>query len=293
MTITNFEKVLQFIKKNQNYYKDGMNIELSGGEPTLFLTKEHINLIRKNNFSKNVFFRIITNGYNSNIIDELSLKKQNILIQLSIDSLNQKLNKPFFNSVENQKNIINSCIKNNIRLETSSVFTNEHTVNDIICLLDYLKDKSSFLKITCPNNYIGNTYDIIKIYEEIIKWSLKTKTFKISIFGFRIYKDLILYPCSAGFRHFAVLPNLDILKCQYDSVVVGNLLKNELFNLNTVQSNIKHLRTNCLDCEILNICRGGCKIINTNEHKYSCIIRKDLWKLFKKYNYVEQVQESL
>lgn len=74
------------------------------------------------------------------------------------------------------------------------------------------------------------------------------------------------YGCTAGDTLLTVMENGDLVPCRRMPIVVGNLLKDDMYKLYKTNSILKELRKNtipddCNDCEHAQMCHGGLKCI--------------------------------
>ncbi|HJJ16705.1 MAG TPA: radical SAM protein [Bacilli bacterium] len=74
------------------------------------------------------------------------------------------------------------------------------------------------------------------------------------------------YGCTAGDTLLTVMENGDLVPCRRMPIVVGNLLKDDMYKLYKTNSILKKLRKNtipddCNDCEHAQMCHGGLKCL--------------------------------
>lgn len=74
------------------------------------------------------------------------------------------------------------------------------------------------------------------------------------------------YGCTAGDTLLTVMENGDLVPCRRMPIVVGNLLKDNMYNLYKNNKTLKDLRENkipdeCCDCEHSEMCHGGLKCL--------------------------------
>ena len=74
------------------------------------------------------------------------------------------------------------------------------------------------------------------------------------------------YGCTAGDTLLTVMENGDLVPCRRMPIVVGNLLKDDMYKLYKTNSILKELRKNtipddCNDCEHAQMCHGGLKCL--------------------------------
>ena len=74
------------------------------------------------------------------------------------------------------------------------------------------------------------------------------------------------YGCTAGSTLLTVMENGDLVPCRRMPIVVGNLLKNNMYDLYKNSKILKDLRKNtipddCNSCEHAEMCHGGLKCL--------------------------------
>lgn len=87
------------------------------------------------------------------------------------------------------------------------------------------------------------------------------------------------YGCTAGDTLLTVMENGDLVPCRRMPIVVGNLLKDNMYSLYKDNKILKKLRKNkipdeCNDCEHSELCRGGLKCLTYA--LYKDLNRKDI-----------------
>lgn len=108
--------------------------------------------------------------------------------------------------------------------------------------------------------------------------SIKSKTHVSMYRGLQFIKtNDYAYSCSAGKTLLTVMENGDLVPCRRMPIVVGNLLKDNMYDLYMNSKLLKELRKDkipddCVECEHSKYCRGGLKcltyaIYNDLNHK--------------------------
>ena len=92
------------------------------------------------------------------------------------------------------------------------------------------------------------------------------------------------YGCTAGDTLLTVMENGDLVPCRRMPIIIGNLLKETMYNLYVKNDILKNLRKNtipddCTECENSELCRGGLKCLtyalykNLNHKDIGCNIK--------------------
>ncbi|MCJ7571666.1 MAG: PqqD family peptide modification chaperone [Candidatus Thermoplasmatota archaeon] len=81
---------------------------------------------------------------------------------------------------------------------------------------------------------------------------------------YKISKNFADARCTAGLTWCAISPNLDVRPCIFTSEIIGNLKYNKFIDIwnSKKMKRFQNLNNNskeCLDCEILQLCLGGCR----------------------------------
>ena len=113
------------------------------------------------------------------------------------------------------------------------------------------------------------TNEYLKIMEEERK-KLKHKKSKTNIAMYRALQFQMTndypYECTAGDSLLTVMENGDLVPCRRMPIVIGNLLKENMYELYMNNEIIKSLKTKtipdeCERCEHSNLCAGGLKCL--------------------------------
>lgn len=125
------------------------------------------------------------------------------------------------------------------------------------------EDKNLALNVSQTQEYLS-----IMAKERL---KLKRKQFnKITISMYRALQfqktNDFAYGCTAGDTLLTVMENGDLVPCRRMPIVVGNLLKDDMYKLYKTNSILKELRKNtipddCNDCEHAQMCHGGLKCL--------------------------------
>ena len=116
---------------------------------------------------------------------------------------------------------------------------------------------------------LKNTIDFFKIMaKEKKRLSLKKSITHVSMnraLQFQMTNDFP-YHCTAGSSLLTVMENGDLVPCRRMPIVVGNLLKDNMYHLYMHNKLLKELKketipNECRDCEFKNKCRGGLKCL--------------------------------
>ena len=92
------------------------------------------------------------------------------------------------------------------------------------------------------------------------------------------------YGCTAGDTLLTVMENGDLVPCRRMPIIIGNLLKENMYDLYVKNDILKSLRKNtipddCIECENSELCRGGLKCLtyalykNLNHKDIGCNIK--------------------
>ena len=99
---------------------------------------------------------------------------------------------------------------------------------------------------------------------------LKSKNSKTNVTLHRALQfqvaDNMPYSCSAGITLLTVMENGDLVPCRRMPIVVGNLLKDNMYNLYMTNKVLKMLKSdtipdNCKGCSEESLCKGGLKCL--------------------------------
>jgi len=116
---------------------------------------------------------------------------------------------------------------------------------------------------------ISETQEYLKIME-LERQKLKTKKSSTNIAMYRALQFHVTndfpYHCTAGESLLTVMENGDLVPCRRMPIVVGNLLKDNMYNLYLNSDILKELRKDttpddCKKCEHSELCKGGLKCL--------------------------------
>lgn len=276
------EKIYKQYKNLLKKLKMKGHINITGGEP---LCNPHLfkilNLIKKD--EKLISFSILTNG---TLITENIAKKiksyNPYYVQVSLEG-GQKTN-DYIRGKGTYKKIAKG-IKN---LKKYNIFTSISFTATTLNYKEFPKVVSYAKKYKVDNVWsdryiplgdsedknlslnVSQTQEYLSIMaKERLK--LKRKQFnKITISMYRALQfqktNDFAYGCTAGDTLLTVMENGDLVPCRRMPIVVGNLLKDDMYKLYKTNSILKELRKNtipddCNDCEHAQMCHGGLKCL--------------------------------
>lgn len=260
-------------------------VTLTGGEP--FLVPEVLELavyLSENN----IIPRITTNGYfvNQNTVN--ILRNNNVKMQISLDSADEKEHNFIRNNdlaykraIEAIKLLVeNEC---DISIGFCANKLNYHHMEDVICLALKLGVKSILIGEIVPNNkknnklffsqdeyfmFINEVSRLKSTYNNEIQLNIDTE------WGFLLCKDMEHAPCSALDRDMTILPNGDVVPCpfiRHNNYVIGNICKESMstiWNSLNADNFRKNKYMGCDNkCGYYEICRSGCKAMLANGGK--------------------------
>lgn len=290
-----FSQVELAVKANQH-----IDVTWYGGEPTLAkgivlkMSQKIIDICSKYNVDYNA--NIITNGY---LIDDQfinQMKKSKITsVQITLDgpreihNLTRKLadgRETFDLIIQNIKNIISKGINVNIRVNITK--SNESYFN---LLLDTLVGCGLQTCKVLPSKIIpyeeNSNSNILKECLNCKEWSLKVLEYRKVLYEKGFYDCAYPYDPRKNFNYchavninsFVIDPYGNLYKCWTDigspSKSIGNILKNK--NLNVINnlasdyflwSPFEHKE--CLECNVLPFCVGGCPKLGLRNKKPDC-----------------------
>jgi MoaA/NifB/PqqE/SkfB family radical SAM enzyme len=221
MDFQSFKNVIDELVNERVFF-----VNISGGEPFLH---PQINDILEYSHMKFSHMVVLTNGMNISddnfrLIKKIYLNKKTFPIQVSLDSINENVNK----SIRGQSEII---IENLLKLHSIGVniviamVITQNNVNSLIESVRYLSRITSFFHIMnlqdvrYNNNFIEdlklNATEIENIWTEI---SAVKKELKLSI-DIPDERDRFAEgcaygaPCMAGFSHIVIDPDLKVRPC--------------------------------------------------------------------------------
>ena len=124
------------------------------------------------------------------------------------------------------------------------------------------------------NNDLSLNYDETREYLKIMNNErnklMKKKNYNTTISMYRALQfqmtNDFAYGCTAGDTLLTVMENGDLVPCRRMPIVIGNLLKDNMYNLYKNSEVLKELRTknipdDCKKCEHSEMCRGGLKCL--------------------------------
>jgi radical SAM protein with 4Fe4S-binding SPASM domain len=307
MSEHNFRRLLEIAKTLAK--KDpigGIHFTFAGGEPLLILPKYFPLLEEFISPSIRVSYSIITNG--TLITPEIAkfMAEHNISARVSLDHpIHSKPLKNGKNAAEDTKRGIALLDEYGAHFGINSVFDDTWGRQDIDQLLEYLNsikyfnDGSNIEKTMCitPSHLISDITKVTKLLELVdycCNGIIKRNMHKVSFSGFR--NDTSSWFCQAGRTSAAIDTDLNILPCQ---VLKKYPMKkfdeqfDEWFKDEVEKHGFKReLKPDCVNCELLHICRGGCFANSFMENgekieSVCCAVHRGIWNIMKKYNFRE------
>lgn len=276
------EKIYKQYKNLLKKLKMKGHINITGGEP---LCNPHLfkilDLIKKD--EKLISFSILTNG---TLITENIAKKiksyNPYYVQVSLEG-GQKTN-DYIRGKGTYKKIAKG-IKN---LKKYNIFTSISFTATTLNYKEFPKVVSYAKKYKVDNVWsdryiplgdsedknlalnVSQTQEYLSI---MAKERLKLKRKQYNKTTISMYRALqfqktndFAYGCTAGDTLLTVMENGDLVPCRRMPIVVGNLLKDDMYKLYKTNSILKELRKNtipddCNDCEHAQMCHGGLKCL--------------------------------
>jgi radical SAM protein with 4Fe4S-binding SPASM domain len=257
------------------------HINLTGGEP---LCNPHLfkilDLIKKD--SDLISFSILTNGTLINPIIAKKIKSYNpYYVQVSLEG-GKKTNdyirgtgtykkigygikclrdEDIFTSISFTATKLNykefpKVVKYGVKLGVNNIWSDRY-----IPLGDSV-DKELMMDYDETRNYL----EIMNNERnKLIKKKSKTTVSMYRALQFQMTNDFA-YGCTAGDTLLTVMENGDLVPCRRMPIVVGNLLKDNMYNLYKNNKVLKELRKNtipddCKSCEHSEMCHGGLKCL--------------------------------
>jgi len=273
-------------------------LSITGGEPLLhsdfFKLLEYL-------ISHNIIPFILSNGI---LIDDSKIDKLKSIgieeIQISLDGAVAYKHENIRNQSGIFRKTIKNCkkiVKNGIALYLNTVITKENIndVNDLINLaLDLGATSIRFVDAVPVSEYLlKNTLKANELFE-LVSFLIKKQQelsnqllIQLPCTKFihsKNYNNLLriigddknsLY-CEAGTVMCTITANGNIIPCTYfrdEKYVAGNLFVNDLEEIwrnSTVLKyfrNIGNMPSTCINCELVKMCRGGCRAISLYEKK--------------------------
>lgn len=296
---TEVQKAVFRLVEEASENKQNVSITWYGGEPLVArelvfnMSEKFIDICRRNGV--NYSASMVTNGYlvNDSIVEDM-VKARITSVQVTIDGPEDIHNSRRKLKIDNGKGTFNQIIENIKKMIAKNIYvsirvnidkTNSDRIEE---LLDILKlhhlekcnvnlghvkpytDKCSSIANTCLN--IEEYADIDMKYHDL----LHSKGFESSAYPH--YPSIKHnYCCADSISSFVIDPEGNMYKCWNDtgnvSRKVGNVLeKDSYFN----SLHIKYLLSSpfeneeCIKCEILPICMGGCPYEKQKKGKPDC-----------------------
>ena len=258
------------------------HINITGGEPLCnpYLFKI-LELIKED--SKNISFSLLTNG---TLIDEKIAKKiknyNPYYVQVSLEGGKKT------NDYMRGKGTYKKIAKGITNLRKEDIFTSISFTATKLNYKEFPKVVKYARKYKVNNVWsdryipLGDSEDkeLVLNFEEtreylniMNKERNKLKEKKKNITTISMYRALqfqmtndFAYGCTAGDTLLTVMENGDLVPCRRMPIVVGNLLKDNMYELYKNNNILKELRLNkvpdkCTKCEHSELCRGGLKCL--------------------------------
>jgi radical SAM protein with 4Fe4S-binding SPASM domain len=300
MSPETFRKMLEITEKlfEKDVY-DHAHFRLSGGEPFLVFKsyKDTVTEYRKK-YPQQMHFGMLTNFVNFS--DEIAdwMEENNIGMQISLDDLVN--GKPLNNGESSSEKVLENVQKvmaRDIGFSFNTVLDIEKT-KDLTKLANYV---SRFGNIEWGLNASYTDRDADKV-EEVIK-VFDGCLFQLVKRGFDIGNRLRFYNtkvgqgeggCTAGVNSFGIGTNLEVWPCQSlcDGEPIGYFDEEIKQTLMTSSKNAyfreRKLMSECSDCSILGLCRGGCRATHGDDgiNDAVCRIRRNIIeKIYGGYYY--------
>jgi len=286
-TFNRMMKVCEELIKNKTY--DNIHLRLSGGEPFLVFDKYKDTVTEcRQKYPNQITFGVLTNftKFNDEIADWMELN--DVGMQISLDDLED--GKPLANGKSSSFMVLDNVQKlmsRRIGFSFNTVLDVERT-KDLTKLANYVskfKNMDWGLNASYTENDQSKTETVIKIFDDCL--------FQLAKNGFDIYNNLRFYNtmvgknqggCGAEVDSCAIGTELEVWSCQslcdkeklgiFDENIQDTLLTsplNEYFRE-------RKTRPECAYCEVLGLCRGGCRATHDNEeiNDVVCQIRKNV-----------------
>lgn len=234
-----------------------ISITLHGGEPLLYRKEDMKKLLMHYKENKNINIGIQTNGLliDQEWIDIFKNYSSNFLFSVSIDS-KESLSREMNN--EKLFNILKLIKQNGLQIGVLSLISKENiNIDKFIYFINFLVDniKVDFLTI---NKIRLNKNNLINSNENYIT-ELDYTNFLIDIFKYwidkELYKKIKINPFLDIFQNKKGCSyNNDLQKCKYFITIYPPFKFKGCDHEIGQSENI----SNCLKCDILNFCGGGC-----------------------------------
>ena len=307
--IDKFKKIVENNPKDNSYWQQ---VTFYGGEP---MTNKKL-LKEMLPYAKEMFddkYSDIVINTNLTLLDNdiaNILKDNKIIVQVSLDG-NEKMHDLHRKTLDNSgtyKTVLNNAkklIQMGVEVIPMITATNDNVDNFSEIVLEILE--SLELKDFCVNVLISGTYDVKKTYfsklaSELVR--LKNILNNRNIYGFDFeseydsiignIKGISRNSCGTT-RKITVFPNGSVYSCQalqkLDINSMGMIDDNFVNNKNWElwKKRNKFSNEECLDCEVVASCGGGCALgsYNSTNSVYKtdynqCQFNKELFKILKK-----------
>jgi len=292
--------VCEELIKNKTF--DNIHLKLSGGEPFLVFDRyKDIVTEYRQKYPGQMTFGVLTNftKFNDEIADWMELN--NIGMQISLDDIEN--GKPLANGKSSSFTVLDNIQKlmsRKIGFSFNTVLDIERT-KDLTKLANYVskfKNMDWGLNASYTENDPTKVNEVIKIFDDCLFQLVKN--------GFDIYNNLRFYNtvvgknrggCGAGVNSCAIGTELEVWSCQSlcDKEKLGIFDENIKNTLLTSHDNSyfrdRRMMSECSDCPVLGVCRGGCRATHENKeiNDVVCQIRKNiLGKIMTGYYYPNQ-----
>jgi len=313
------EAICNLVEEDVAAKKSAIDVTWYGGEPLLAkdlifnMSTRFIDVCRKNNVKYNA--TIITNGY---LIDDQIVNK---MIEARITSAQVTIDGPrevhnvrrklkgvsatntFDKIIENTKKLVNKGIKVSIRINVDK--TNTKDIGDLLKFLRENGLNECDVNLGHVRAYTTACSDIssnclnVEEYSNIdLQFQKLMRKSGFNVDNYPNYPGTkTSYCCANNMNAIVIDPNGDIYKCWNDignaSRKVGNVNNKE----NMLQFNSLHLKyifwspfehEECMKCNILPICMGGCPYEGLLNNKPDC----EKWK-YNLENMLKQTCEKM
>ena len=153
----------------------------------------------------------------------------------------------------------------------------EYTMNDDKAV-EIEVDGKKYLRKAIKTHFVKQGESYLNIMEKE-RQRLRHKKSKTKVAMFRALQfqktNDIAYRCNAGDGLITIMENGDLVPCRRMPIVVGNVLKGNLYKLYKNNKLLKELRKHevpkkCSKCEYSKSCNGGLKCLSYALHKKYC-----------------------
>lgn len=263
------------------------SLNITGGEP--FVREDFFQILEKVNENRDVIHRVgvMTNGsfINNEIVrrlKELGVQHIQISLEGTKDSNDDIRGSGTFEKIINAARI---TVEEGMHT-TISFTSNKKNYKDFAKVVEIGKEIGVDVVWTdrlVPyghgkelKNCMLDPFEVKEFYESIHKMSKelreeKSKTHmptrRALYFLASENKDVSNYICHAGEDLLIVMPNADVLACRRMPIVVGNLMKQSLFeifygnNMLWKLRDMNEVNSICIKCEHFKVCGGGARCI--------------------------------